>query len=273
MQNDMGANETKEVRSEAIDHLTFFGLSAYAARTFVALVGRGPTTAREVSQVADVPRTRVYDAIDELGDHGLVHEQPTSPKQFWVVSAESTARYFRHELSWRIGQLTEAIESLESGQSGLLHRGVCRIRGRESVTDRVGEAIADATEELIYVSSMDPGRSGIADELTAAARRGCTVHFGEIPREGDRSFHSAGPEITTFEMDGQLAKTPTTRIALVDGRLGLMGVDGPTGQGGGTESTTEVAITGVGEGNALVVLLTVLLNERIPDQVDIGSTE
>ena len=269
MQNDMGANETKEVRSEAIDHLTFFGLSAYAARTFVALVGRGPTTAREVSQVADVPRTRVYDAIDELGDHGLVHEQPTSPKRFWVVSAESTARYFRHGLSWRIGQLTEAIESVESGQSGLLHRGMFRIRGRENVTDRVGEAISGATEELIYVSSMDPGRSGIADELTAAAQRGCTVHFGEIPTEGDRTFHPTEPEITTFEMDRQWVRTPTTRIALVDGQTGLMGVDGLTGQGGGTESTTEVAITGVGKGNALVVLLTVLLNEWIPATAEI----
>lgn len=57
---------------EAIKQLPALGLSAYAARTLVALVELGEGTAQDVSGVADVPRTRVYDAVDELQHRGLV---------------------------------------------------------------------------------------------------------------------------------------------------------------------------------------------------------
>ncbi|MBX0298224.1 helix-turn-helix domain-containing protein [Haloarcula nitratireducens] len=42
------------------------GLNTYAARTFVALVSLDEGTAQDVSEVAEVPQTRVYDAADEL---------------------------------------------------------------------------------------------------------------------------------------------------------------------------------------------------------------
>lgn len=41
-----------------------FGLSTYAARTFVGWVRLGSGTARDVSRVADVPRPRVYDVAE-----------------------------------------------------------------------------------------------------------------------------------------------------------------------------------------------------------------
>lgn len=78
----MGADTTEDTPSAAVKQLKQFGLSTYAARTFVALVELGSGTARDVSQVSDVPRTRVYDAADELCEYGLVEVRQTSPKEF-----------------------------------------------------------------------------------------------------------------------------------------------------------------------------------------------
>jgi len=64
----MNNDPPDDPQSAAIEQLERFGMSAYAARTFVALASLG--TARDVSQVSEVPRTRVYDAIDELQDRG-----------------------------------------------------------------------------------------------------------------------------------------------------------------------------------------------------------
>ncbi|WP_433633300.1 TrmB family transcriptional regulator [Halomicrococcus sp. NG-SE-24] len=78
----------------AIDQLEQLGLSTYAARTLVALVALGSGTAKDVSEVADVPRTRVYDAVEELQEEGLVDIQQSTPKQFWPVSTETLSRSF-----------------------------------------------------------------------------------------------------------------------------------------------------------------------------------
>lgn len=94
----MSSDPSEDPQAAAIEQLERFGLSNYAARTFVALSTLGRGTAREVSQVSEVPRTRVYDAIDELHDRGLVDVQNSSPKQFWAISAETASRTFEHEL-------------------------------------------------------------------------------------------------------------------------------------------------------------------------------
>ena len=75
----MPEDPSDQARSTAVEQLRALGLSTYAARTFVALVSLGEGTAQDVSDIADVPRTRVYDAVDELRDHGLVDVKQSSP--------------------------------------------------------------------------------------------------------------------------------------------------------------------------------------------------
>ncbi|PSQ46397.1 hypothetical protein BRD15_09160 [Halobacteriales archaeon SW_6_65_15] len=56
----------------AIDALEQLGLTEYEARCFVALTRLPHGTAKEVGQVADIPRSRVYETMDRLQDRGLV---------------------------------------------------------------------------------------------------------------------------------------------------------------------------------------------------------
>lgn len=76
----MRSDPTEDPQSVAIEQLERFGLSAYAARTFVTLASLGTGTARDVSQVSEVSHIRVYDAIDELHDRGLVDVLQSSPR-------------------------------------------------------------------------------------------------------------------------------------------------------------------------------------------------
>lgn len=65
-----------------MEQLQAFGLSTYAAQTFVALVSFGDGTAEDVSAISEVPRTRVYDAAAELHDHGLVDIHQSTLQRF-----------------------------------------------------------------------------------------------------------------------------------------------------------------------------------------------
>ncbi|AEN07813.1 transcriptional regulator, TrmB (plasmid) [halophilic archaeon DL31] len=123
-------------RSTAVEQLEQFGLSSYAAQTFVALVTLGVGTAKEVSQVSAVPRTRVYDAVEELRDHGLVDVKQSSSKEFWAISGDSTGRKFEREMNHRTTVLTEALDQLEPVKRSEEQQGVWTVNGQEPVTDR-----------------------------------------------------------------------------------------------------------------------------------------
>lgn len=66
---------------------------------FVALTRVPNVSAREVSEAADVPRTRVYDAIRVLEAEGLVGIQHSYPERFRAVSIDGAARTVRDSTS------------------------------------------------------------------------------------------------------------------------------------------------------------------------------
>lgn len=100
-------------RVEAVQHLESLGLSAYAARTFIALVTLETGTAKSVSETVDVPRTRVYDAVDELEEWGLVSVDESTPKQFQSAPTETVTDVFEQEYMNRIDGLRRALTALE----------------------------------------------------------------------------------------------------------------------------------------------------------------
>lgn len=71
--------------TEAIDLLQELGLKEYEARCFVALNQLPNGTAKEIREISDVPRTRVYDAIRVLESEGLVEVQQSSPQVYRAV--------------------------------------------------------------------------------------------------------------------------------------------------------------------------------------------
>jgi len=108
----MNNEPTEQARLDAIDQLEALGLSAYAARTFVGLVQLGTGTAKSVSQTVDVPRTRVYDAVEELADRGLVSVEETTPKRFSSVPAETACEVFEQEYMGRIAELQRSLDAI-----------------------------------------------------------------------------------------------------------------------------------------------------------------
>jgi sugar-specific transcriptional regulator TrmB len=139
----------------ATEQLEGFGLSTYAARTFVALASLGTGTARDVSQVSEVPRTRVYDAVDELRERGLVDVQQSSPKTFWAISPGTASRTFRRDLEHRTDLLESALSELDPEQRRVEQRGVWTVEGQVAVTERVVAFIENAEEEIVYMTVDD----------------------------------------------------------------------------------------------------------------------
>ena len=146
----MSDTPTNTPRSVAIEQLEALGLSAYAARTFVALTTLQCGTAQEVSEVSDVPRTRVYDAVTELKERGLVEIQQSVPKQFWAISAQTAGTKLTQEYQGRIETLVEMLTQIRPQHASTRAEQLEILHHTEAVENRIQEMLESATETIIY---------------------------------------------------------------------------------------------------------------------------
>ena len=264
MEHDIPA----EPRDTAIAQLEALGLSTYAARTFVALVALGTGTARDVSQVSEVPRTRVYDAIDELHSRGLVDVLQSTPKQFWAISAETTSRSFEQQLEHRVDTLRTALQELEPIERRAEQRGVWTVNGQVAVTNRVLEFFESADDEIVYMTVEELLTDDLIEGLSEANERGVRIELGGLSTEVQERIQTDIPDAEMFESLWVWSDTPAGRLMMVDGRKTLVSALVNGEEANPSDPRSETAIWGEGMNNSLVVVLKAIFTWRLENRED-----
>lgn len=254
----MSSDDSDQAWSTAVTQLKALGLSTYAARTFVALASLGEGTAQDVTDVADVPRTRVYDAADELRERGLVDVKRTSPKRFWAISSETVGRHFEQEYDHRVTTMTEALDALTASDRRSEQRGVWTVTGRETVSERVVDFVATAEDEVVYTTAEALLTDEIVESLAAASDRGVSIRLAQMSGPAEERVRETVPDAELFNSLWDWTDTPAGRLLMADRERTLVSV---LVQGNGDhppEPRDETAIWGAGAANSLVVVLKAL---------------
>jgi len=179
---------------EAVTALEELGLTEYEARCFVALTRLSKGTAKEISQVADVPRSRVYDTIERLDRRGLVDVKQADPREYKAVPVETACRRIREDYDSQITAAENALGRLEQPDSKD-DEGMWAITRKEHVTDRVVLFLGEAEDTVHYlVPATEVVDREIRSALASAAGRGVSVHV-EVPSGDDAAaFSEAVPD-------------------------------------------------------------------------------
>jgi len=100
-----------------------FGLNLYEVKIWTALLSRGVSTAGELSDIADVPRSRSYDVLESLEKQGFVVMKIGKPIKYIAVDPEEVVERVKKNVSNqakdRVGQLedlksTDVLKELKS---------------------------------------------------------------------------------------------------------------------------------------------------------------
>ena len=259
----MSNDPIEDPQSAAVEQLERLGLSTYAARTFVALARLGCGTARDVSRASEVPRTRVYDAVDELHDRGLVDVQQSSPKKFWAISSETASRTFEHELQHRIEMLRTALDEIEPAQRRAEQRGVWTVGGETATTTRVLEFFDSAEEEIVYMTVEDLLTDEVIETLGEAADRGVSIQLGGVSQDVQDRIQDEIPGARMFESLWVWSDTAAGRLMMVDGRKTLVSALVNGAETDPSDPRSETAVWGEGNTNSLVVVLKAIFTWRL----------
>jgi len=255
----------------AIELLQQLGLKEYESRAFVVLSRLPQGTAKDVSELSDVPRTRVYDAVRVLESKGLVEIQHTNPQQFRAVSVGEASETLRKEYEQRVDSLRsrlDALEPIERNDEFDLAHEVWSLSGEEAIATRTTELVSEADDEVVlFVDTESALTAGLVEALELAVQRGVTV-TAVAPSETLReTIADALPDarlsvskVPPLLQEGSVADdVDITRLLLVDRSSILVSTRPNNGE-------TTTAIFGRGFTNGLVTLVIRLLSAELDER-------
>jgi|TARA_Y100000310_G_scaffold65534_1_gene61023 sugar-specific transcriptional regulator TrmB len=83
---------------ESIKKTKTFGLNTYEAKLWMALLSRGVSTAGELSDIANVPRSRSYDVLESLEKKGFVVMELGKPIKYLAVPPKDVLEEVKKQL-------------------------------------------------------------------------------------------------------------------------------------------------------------------------------
>jgi len=114
------------VKEEFLNKLRrYFSLNLYEVKVWTALLSRGVSTAGELSDIANVPRSRSYDVLESLEKKGFVIMKLGKPIKYIAVSpkevVERVKKNMKSEADERVKRLDELKDTEVLGELNSLH--------------------------------------------------------------------------------------------------------------------------------------------------------
>lgn len=213
------------------------GLSEYESRSYEALLRTGPTTAKELSQLSDVPMGRIYDVLSSLENSRLVRTQTAGrPKKYVAVEPDIALDRLldtkKQELETRAEQYENVVETLReelADREPINGEFWTAAVGPEETLELLVERIAAARSELIVVADsaaagvdLTHASNRVVDAMEAALERGVDVELlvtpslvAELPNNVGREYDERLTEFDNYAVRTHEAVDGT--FNLIDG--------------------------------------------------------
>ena len=158
------------VKEEFLSRLRkIFDLNLYEVKVWTALLSRGTSTAGELSNISDVPRSRTYDILESLEKKGFIIMKLGKPIKFIALKPEEVVERVKRNLAKNLQERTKRLENLKGDEvlqelSGLFTQGVKFVeptdlsgsmRGRQNIYNHLDMMIREAEKTITIVTTRE----------------------------------------------------------------------------------------------------------------------
>lgn len=183
------------VKEEFLSKLRrYFSLNLYEVKVWAALLSRGVSTAGELSDIANVPRSRSYDVLESLEKKGFVVMKLGKPIKYIAVPPseviERVKKNMREDAEEKIKRLEELKDTEVLDELNTLHtQGVelvepadlsGSLRGRHNLYNHIELTIRNA-EETVTIMTTSQGLmrkvEGLKPTLEKIKKRGVKIRI------------------------------------------------------------------------------------------------
>ncbi len=158
------------VKEEFLSRLRkIFDLNLYEVKVWTALLSRGVSTAGELSNISDVPRSRTYDILESLEKKGFIVMKLGKPIKFVALKPEEVIERVKKNLMVNAQTKSKRLESLKGEDvlkelNILFTQGVKfvqpadmsgSLRGRQNLYSHLDMMVREAQKTITIVTTAD----------------------------------------------------------------------------------------------------------------------
>ncbi len=158
------------VKDEFLSRLRkIFDLNLYEVKVWTALLSRGTSTAGELSNISDVPRSRTYDILESLEKKGFIVMKLGKPIKFVALKPEEVVERVKKNLLKYAQEKSKRLETLKGDEvlqelNTLFTKGIKfveptdlsgSLRGRQNLYNHLDMMVRDAEKTIVIVTTAE----------------------------------------------------------------------------------------------------------------------
>jgi sugar-specific transcriptional regulator TrmB len=209
----------------------YFALNLYEVKIWTALLSRGTSTAGELSEISDVPRSRAYDVLESLEKKGFIIMKLGKPINYIAVEpaevVERAKKLVRVEAQENVNKLEELKGSQLLTELDTLHKQGIEfiepsdlsgsLKGRQNVYTHMETLVKNAKENVSLITSSNGlirKWESLKGSFKTLKKKGVTVRVA-APINAESA--SVIKELSNYAEVRDL-KNINSRFCLVDGK-------------------------------------------------------
>lgn len=217
----------KNLKDDASEELVRLGLTEYQSKVYSALTSLGPSGVTEINRFSEVPRTKVYETLQELISKGCVEFQPGRPAIYRAVRPVILIKSLTDDYL----STAQRAERLLEGQYESVH-GVKQddliwmVRGDATIRRKLAEVIASANESVLILETYPPAFiPSVKSVLKAASNRSLEVKAMCVITERQCTYDFPEPDLIHYKSLALSSGGETSRRRKNTPRVGELGSD------------------------------------------------
>ncbi len=222
------------VQKNFINKLKDFGLNSYESKLWIALLSRGVSTAGELSDISNVPRSRAYDVLESLEKKGFIVVKIGKPIKYLAVPPAEVVERVKKKVVEEAEQKNKALSQLKESDvleelNTLHNEGVKLVdptdksgsfRGREKVHEHLTSMVKNAKKSITLMVSkdgVDRKYELLINPLKKAAKAGVDIKV-VVPKDSNKETVQNFTKIANVKE----AKNNNARFCIVDNKEMLL---------------------------------------------------
>ena len=218
------------VKDEFLSRLRkIFDLNLYEVKVWTALLSRGVSTAGELSNISDVPRSRTYDILETLEKKGFIVMKLGKPIKFIALKPSEVIERVKKNLVVDAQEKSKRLDKLKKEDileelSGLFNEGIKfvepadlsgSVKGRQNVYNHLDMMIRDAQSTITIVTTangLNRKLEALMPVLERAKKRGVTIRIATQITDENRSVAKQLSKVAEIKHTPKMR----ARFAIVD---------------------------------------------------------
>jgi sugar-specific transcriptional regulator TrmB len=132
------------------------GLSLYQAKVYSALSSLGPSGVADIQKASGVPRTKIYEILEQLLDMGAVEFRSGRPVFYNALPPNIVVDRMRNSYLAAADDATRLIAEMQQTSKNNSNDFIWAVRGMFAIRRKLALSIASAKERVIIVEQYPP---------------------------------------------------------------------------------------------------------------------